>query len=251
MEVVYQSANTTLIHGDCLEVMPTLKDGSVDVIWTDPPYGHNNHEGDFNAALNDLRGLEQQPIANDGTEEMRTVVDGMLKQACRVLNPVNNCCCCCCGGGGGRDPMFAWVAQRLDREGMEFFQAVVWDKLNPGLGWKYRRQYEFVMVSLLEKTKLRWPLKERVMPNVIRMSKPRDPVHPNEKPVGLISKFLAVHTQPGDLVLDPFCGSGTTMLAAVESGRKSIGIDIDRHWLDEARKRIEHAERQPLFDIGM
>ena len=91
--------NQRLILGDCLEVMAGLEAGSIDMIWTDPPYGHSNHDGDLNAQLNKHREIESKPIANDDADGMRRVVDGMLKEAARVLSPDCCCCCCCCGGG--------------------------------------------------------------------------------------------------------------------------------------------------------
>jgi DNA modification methylase len=144
-DVYWQRDGITLYHGDCLRVMPDLPPASVDLLWTDPPYGHGNHDGDLNARLNEHRGLEDHPIANDSGEQMRRVVDGMLREAVRVLKP--DCCCCCCCCGGGPRPTFAWVADRLDRDGLSFFHSVIWDKLNPGLGWRYRRQHEMVMVA--------------------------------------------------------------------------------------------------------
>ena len=100
----------TLYLGDCREVLPTLEAESVDMIFTDPPYGHANHDGDLNAMLNKHRGLENQPIANDGREEMRALMDAMLHEAARILRS-ESCCCCCCGGGPKLS--FAWLADRL------------------------------------------------------------------------------------------------------------------------------------------
>ena len=144
----------TLYLGDCLEVMAAIPSGTVDMIWTDPPYGHDNHDGDLNARLNDHRGIQGKPIANDDSDGMRRVVDGMLTEAARVLSP--DCCCCCCCGGGGPKPTFAWVADRMDRGGLSFFHSVIWDKKNPGLGWRYRRQHEMVMISHRAGGKLLW-----------------------------------------------------------------------------------------------
>src|SRR5262245_37310716 len=124
--------------------MPHLPSNSVDMIWTDPPYGHGNHDEDLNSRLNDHRGLENVPIQNDSAEEMREVVDGMLCEAVQVLKDDCCCCCCCCCGGGGPSPTFAWVATRMDSGGLQFFHSVIWDKINPGLGWRYRRQHEMV-----------------------------------------------------------------------------------------------------------
>ena len=142
-----------LYLADCLEVMPHLADGSIEMIWTDPPYGHNNHDGDLNAQLNKHRGLLGRPIANDSPDAFRRVLDSMLLEAARILRPECCCCCCCCGGGGPR-PTFAWVAHRMDHKGLSFFHSVIWDKKNPGLGWRYRRQHEIIMVAHREGGKL-------------------------------------------------------------------------------------------------
>jgi hypothetical protein len=90
----------TLYLGDCREILPMLAAGSVDLILTDPPYGNANHDGDWNARLNEHRGIENQPIANDSAEGMREVVDAMLTQAARLLGKEASACCCFCGGGG-------------------------------------------------------------------------------------------------------------------------------------------------------
>lgn len=90
--------DATLHLGDCLEILPTL--GKVDAVVTDPPYGNANHDGDWNARLNEHRGLENQPIANDTADSMRVVVDAMLTQAAGLLSKKASACCCFCGGGG-------------------------------------------------------------------------------------------------------------------------------------------------------
>ena len=89
----------TLYLGDCREVLPTLS--GVDAVVTDPPYGNANHDGDWNARLNAHRGIENQPIANDGADSMREVVDAMLTQVALLLPRQASACCCFCGGGGG------------------------------------------------------------------------------------------------------------------------------------------------------
>lgn len=90
--------NATLYLGDCLEILPSL--GKVDAVVTDPPYGNSNHDGDWNARLNDHRGIESQPIANDDFDSMRRVMDGMLTLAVQLLGKEASACCCFCGGGG-------------------------------------------------------------------------------------------------------------------------------------------------------
>lgn len=230
-----------LILGDCRDVMAGLPDGTIDMIWTDPPYGHSNHDGDFNARLNEHRGIVGAPIANDGPDDMRRVVDGMLIEAVRVLSP--DCCCCCCGGGP--KPTFAWVADRMDRDGLAFFHSVIWDKKNPGLGWRYRRQHEMVMIAHRRGGRLLWADDKIAAPNILSMMPPRERSHPNEKPLDMVGHFLNLHSLPGQTVLDPFMGSGTTLVACQRMGRSGIGIEIDPEYFDVACRRVEAAERQP------
>ncbi len=235
--------NATLYLGDCREILPRLGDESVDMVWTDPPYGHANHDGDWNARLNAHRGIENQPISNDDPESMREVVDFALTEASRILRSDCCICCCCCGGGGPR-PTFAWIANRMDCGGLQFFHSVIWDKVNPGLGWRYRRQHEMVMVAHRVGGNLAWSEEASAIPNVIRVSKPRDTAHPNIKPVELVETFIRAHAAQWQTVLDPFMGSGTTGVACANLGRKFLGIEIDRKYFDIACRRIEDAQRQ-------
>jgi len=229
----YHDDYTCIYHGDCREILPQMGDGSLDMIWTDPPYGHGNHDGDWNARLNQHRGLEDKPIANDDAAGMRDVVDFALKEAARILKKD----CCCCGGGGPR-PTFAWVANRIEGEGLRFFHSLSWDKNNPGLGWRYRRQHEMVMVAHREGGRLLWADDKTATPNVFRSAKPRESAHPNIKPLELISWFIGNHTRENHIILDPFMGSGTTLVAAKNLGRRAIGIEIEQKYCDIAVKRL-------------
>ena len=229
--------------GDCLDILPTIESGSITLLWTDPPYGHGNHNNDLNSRLNDYREIENKPIENDSPEDMREVVSGMLTLSLPLLRN-DCCCCCCCCGGGGPKPTFAWLAERMDREGLSFFHSVIWDKLNPGLGWRYRRQHEMVMVAHKAGGKLAWANEDKTQRNVIACSPPRDRLHPNEKPVALVEKFILLHTKPGDVVLDPFMGSGTTGVAALKHGRQFIGIEVSPEYFEIASRRIHDAERR-------
>lgn len=242
-EVVIGDAR--LLLGDCLSVMSELPSASVDLVWTDPPYGHSNHDGDFNASLNKHRGIESKPIENDSMDEMRAVVDAMLSDAVRLLNQ-DSCICCCCGGGGPK-PTFAWVANRMDSGGLEFFHSIIWDKLNPGLGWRYRRQHEMVMIAHKKGGSLRWQDDAKAVRNIYSQMPPRNRVHPNEKPLEMVAHFINLHTYAGDMVLDPFMGSGTTGLAAVQLGRKFIGIEIDEEHFETACRRVSDFVSGDMF----
>ena len=242
--------------GDCRDVLPMLADESIDIILTDPPYGHNNNNGDLISNREKALGRPAsivdasaaRPIANDGMDDMKAVVDAMLLHAARVLRKDSCCCCCCCGGGGPR-PTFAWLANRMDTAGMQFFHAVIWDKGGLGMGWRYRRNYEMVMIAHRKGGKLKWETarKDAVTGNVVRIGKviPQIDDHPTPKPVELFDHFLMLHGKPGDVVLDPFMGHAPVGVAAMRAGLRYIGIELDREHFDKACLRIEDAQRQP------
>lgn len=133
----------------------------------------------------------------------------------------------------------------MDREGLQFFHSVIWDKVNPGLGWRYRRQHEMVMVSHRIGGKLLWADNNRAARNVFSLMPPRNREHPNEKPLSLVEYFLEHHTQEGETVLDPFMGSGTTGVACAKMGRSFIGIEIDETYFNIACRRTREAYAQP------
>ncbi len=250
--------NATLYHGDCREVLPLLADESVDIVLTDPPYGHNNNDGDLASRREEALGKPPskvdasaaRPIANDSMADMQAVVDAALTHAARLLRH-DSCCCCCCCGGGPR-PTFAWLANRMDTGGLAFFHAVIWDKMGLGLGWRYRRNYEMVMIAHRRGGKLKWETdrKDAITGNVVRIGKiiPQIEDHPTPKPVALFAHFLTLHGKPGDLVLDPFMGHAPVGVAALNAGMRYIGIEVDAAHFAAACTRIENAQRQaPLF----
>ena len=66
-------------------------------------------------------------------------------------------------------------------------------------------------------------------------------VHPTEKPVGLLANLITSVTKPGDLILDPFAGSGSTLVAAKKTGRRFIGVELDDDFYQIAQRRVEEA----------
>ena len=105
------------------------------------------------------------------------------------------------------------------------------------------------MVAHRSGGKLAWNDGVPPVSNVIRISKPRDDAHPNIKPTELVEKFIQQHAPRSGIVLDPFMGSGTTSVAAMKTGRKFIGIELDPGYFEIACQRIENAQRQSsLFE---
>jgi site-specific DNA-methyltransferase (adenine-specific) len=249
MRPYYQDDAVTIYHGDCREVLPQL--GMVDMVFTDPPYGHNNNNGDlihnWEAALGRPPCCEvsqlARPIANDGPEANELVRWAFGE----IASHIGDGCCCCCGGGGGPDPQFARWSLWLD-EAIGFKMCVVWDKGGLGMGWHYRRCWECVLVAQKPGASGRWYGGNNV-PNIIRdIGKiiPQTSDHPTPKPVELPKWFIRLHTQPGDMVLDPFMGGGSTLRAAKDMGRKAIGIELEERWCEMAAKRMA----QEVLNLG-
>lgn len=128
----------------------------------------------------------------------------------------------------------------MDENGLAFCHAVVWDKTarGPGLGWRFRRDYEFVLVAHRSGAKLAWSDPNKATSNIMRDAPTQNANHPNEKPQSLVSRFISLTTAPGELVLDPFMGSGTTLVAAKDLGRRAIGIELEERYCEIAARRL-------------
>lgn len=259
MSRIEQIGDCTLYLGDCREILPTLTNQSVDMIFSDPPYGHNNNDGDLIANREKALGLKlfpnsqsnppaSRPILNDGPEA-DDLAYFMFNEAPRLLAS-GGCCCCCCGGGGP-DPMFARWSLAIDKP-LEFKQMVIWDKGPMGMGWHYRRSYETVLVAQKRGGACKWYDESNAIENIVRPGAygvrkiiPQADDHPTPKPSELAGFFMRLHTREGEAVLDPFMGGGSTGEACVQLGRKFIGIELDPEHFDASCRRIENFVQKP------
>ena len=213
--------NVELIQGDCLEVLPTLEAGSVNVVLTDPPYGINltNHDpgGERRASQFHIVG------DNDSTSAIKVLAWARQEYLPTIVFS---------------SPWNQWPG--------EWRNLIVWDKggaVGGGGDTKVclKRTWELIQVTRNK------PLQNGRKDSVWRFPMvPADTkVHIAAKPVALIAQLLEVFTQPDDTILDPFMGSGTTGIAAVKTGRNFIGIEIDPDYFAIAEQRIEEAQMQP------
>ena len=251
--LVPAKAGTHVLHcGDCRTWLAGLANESAAMVFTDPPYGHNNNNGDLihrrEAALGRPPSGEDssqaRPIANDGPEA-NELFRGILPDLKRLLQP-GGCCCCCCGGGP--DPQFARWSLWLD-EVIPFKMCVVWDKGGLGMGWHYRRCWECILVAEKPGAACKWYGGNDV-PNVIReIGKiiPSANQHPTAKPVELAEWFIRLHSQPGDVVLEPFLGGGSTLIGAERLGRLCIGCELDPALFATVLQRAADAGLSPVL----
>jgi DNA modification methylase len=122
------------------------------------------------------------------------------------------------------------------------------------MGWHYRRSYETVLVAMKPGAPCKWYDTTDKIENIIRPGDygikkiiPSKTDHPTPKSVELAMHFIKLHTQEGDTVLDPFMGGGSTGVSCRKLGRKFIGIELDPHWYEYSKKRLESMQ-QGLFN---
>lgn len=230
--------------GDCLEVMKTLPDGSVDAVVTDPPYCSGAHEAAKRAkrSAKTPESVKERPIIHSdsmGTLGFDWVTRRWLLEARRVT------------AGGGHLVCFTdWrmlppLATIVEAAGWRWNNVIVWDKGYAGLGAGFRAQHEFVIVASNGAPKWHsWDFG-----NVLRATRLTATEHPHQKPIELFEPIFRTCVDNSASVLDPFMGSGTTGVACVQTGRNFIGIEIDPGYFEIAKKRIEDAQLQMRMDI--
>ncbi|HEX9776011.1 MAG TPA: site-specific DNA-methyltransferase [Actinomycetota bacterium] len=118
-------------------------------------------------------------------------------------------------------------------------EVLTWDKRNAGYGNVFRRAYENVLV--LEKGAPVYH--ERSIPTLLSVPRVSAKAHPHAKPVALLEKLIRASTKEGDAVLDPFAGSGSTLVAAANLGRHFVGVEVDEVYAKIARQRLGEHER--------
>lgn len=199
MKPYYERGGHVIYNADCREVLPGL--APVDLVLTDPPYG----------------------IGEDGG-------------ACRTRGRP----------GYSKHPKMGWDTAPPDADTFALVlraaqNQIIWggnyfaDKLPPSKGWLY---WQKLMGGDFADGELAWTSRDRALREFTKANKGGDHQHPTQKPVELMRWCLGFF--PGaQTVLDPFMGSGTTLRAAKDLGRKAIGIEIEERYCEVAAKRLE------------
>lgn len=237
--IYHETEHGILYCGDCLDILPTLADKSVDLVLTDPPYGI-----DYLSPRTD----NHTKIANDDLPTWGELLPLWLAEMKRTLTD-SGCCCCCCGGGGGKTPVTALFTVEFIRH-FNLIQTLIWDKMTVGLGWRYRPSYETIVIGSKDKDKYAFYDTSNNCSNIIRMNNviPQAGEHPTVKPVPLMGKLINIHSQTTETALDPFAGSGTTAIACIRLNRKYILIEKEEKYCEIAARRIEtELEQTDLF----
>jgi site-specific DNA-methyltransferase (adenine-specific) len=221
MNPYYTDELVTLYLGDAAKILLELPRGSVDLVVTDPPY--------FQPAAHyaGTRG-ERSPKKLIGDMSILELAFRVwCQEMVRVLSPQGTVYFFC----DGQSYPLAFTALYPHAKHV---RPLIWDKVGSLNGYTWRHQHELIAWAELPKTP-RVPtgdgdiLRERAVP----VSERR---HPAEKPVSLLGRLIEKHD--AKTVLDPFCGSGSTLLAARERGRRAIGIEIEERYCEMAVERL-------------
>lgn len=217
--------NSLTINGNCFELLPTFPPESVDMILTDPPYGMSLKPQRRGAKFH------EKDIINDNRLDW---VAGFFEQSYRVLKNNAVAMFFCSHHGVAEFITSAKIA------GFDIKNLLVWDKGNFGMGGNWRPCHELVLIC----TKGRFVTKSNSLKTIIKFTRVHHSksVHPTEKPIDLLEHLISEPDYDPKLILDPFMGSGTTGVAAMNAGRKFIGIELDQGYFDIALARIQTAE---------
>lgn len=210
-----------LLQGDCTKLLKTFPSASVDLIVTDPPYFVN------------YRDRSGRTIANDA--DPASVIDAFT-DLYRILKP--NTFCISFYGWNRVDAFFrSWR-----HAGFYPVGHLVWHKGYASRSGFLRARHE--QAYLLAKGRPEKPAEP--IDDVRRWQYTGNVRHPTEKAVSNLQPLIESFSHPDDLVLDPFAGSGSTLVAAVLAGRRYLGIELEQHFCDVARERLERCAVSPL-----
>ena len=210
-----------IIFGDCIEVMKTFPNNSVNLIITDPPYGDNIGYGLNNKKIKN----NKNPLINCSA----------LVECYRVLKKNSSLYLFT---NWKHYPFLTEFILRYTK--FKIRHLIVWKKHNFGLGWAFRNQFELILV--LEKGKPKYNLNNFSDVQSASHINHNQLTHPHEKPIDLISKMIDHSSKEGDIVLDPFCGSGAICKASQIRNRRFIGIELEEKYVKMAKERVSCKE---------
>ena len=252
-----------IILGDSLEIMEKLPRGFVDLLIVDPPYN----------LAKDYHGTRFQPKS---WEQYREYTEGWLERALPLLKPTASVYVCC---DWKSSPIIGEVLHRY----LRVQNRITWQR-EKGRGaknnWKngmediwyctMSSKYTFHLEDVMVRRKVNAPYKVEGVPkdweetaegnyrntcpsnfwddiSIPYWSMPENTAHPTQKPEKLMAKLILASSDRGDVILDPFAGSGTTAVTAGQLGRHFVAVEQNELYCAWAQKRLEMAEENPVI----
>lgn len=241
----------TIYQMDCLEGLKNMDSESVDLIFTDPPY--------FQHRAKNVKGLKNHKDvvtefefdAYKTEEEYLDFLENILSECYRVAKP----------GASGYlfcgDDFVSYINRLMEKTGFNFRKVIHWHKTNPFPAIHTRKMYSNSMELIVHfskgspKTWNHKPVNEmhNFIETPICMGKERK-AHKTQKPLKVCIPYLEISSNEGDLVLDPFMGSGSTAIAAIKTGRAFIGFERSSEYCQIIEGRIKEAEGKGKVVFG-
>lgn len=240
-DVLEGRAAWCVVEGECLDVMRLLPDASIDHVITDPPYeasAHTKSRRSHRGPPGDKGRFVDFPI--DFSPMDPATRYACAKQWARLCR---RWCMSFCETEG-----VAYWREACEAYGFSHRRAAVWVKPDSAPQFTGDRPgHGYEMIEMVHAPgKSRWNGGGRrgvFVHNCNSQTRKPDEDHQTPKPLALMMELVELFTDPGDLILDPFCGSGTTIVAAVRLGRRAIGIERDPKHVKLAIDRVT-AERE-------
>ena len=236
---VWELGNHRLVCGDATDPKSyelLMADAQADMVFTDPPYNVDY----ANSAKDKMRGKDR-PILNDN------LGDGFYDFLLAALTPMLERC-----AGATYIAMSSseldTLQQAFRAAGGKWSTFIIWAKNTFTLGRAdYQRQYEPILYGWPEGQNRHW-CGDRDQGDVWNIKKPqKNDLHPTMKPVELVERAIRNSSRPGDIVLDPFGGSGTTLIAAEKTGRIGWLIELDPKYVDVIVRRWQDWSGQEAY----
>lgn len=221
MTPYYEQDGITIYHGDCREVLPALRD-RVDLVLTDPPF--------FMPATHYQSRVQYQRSWAD-TSILATFWAVVLDAALPLIKRTGHFLTFC--NGDSYPVFYPEMYRRFD-----FLKSLVWDKGHVGLGRVWRNQHELVIAARWNESQFVDDNKLRADVFTFKATPSAQREHPVEKPASMLAWLIEPTAPSGGVVLDPFAGSGSTLEAAKDSGRRAIGIEAEERYCEIAAKRL-------------
>ncbi|MDD4035929.1 MAG: DNA methyltransferase [Bacilli bacterium] len=238
-----------IIHGDCLQILPKIKTGSIDMIFADPPYflsgeGITCQSGKM---VNVKKADWDKKIS---IKEKHKFNRKWLRKCKRVLKDNGTIWV-----SGTMHNIYS-IGMALEEEGFKIINNITWRKLNPPPNISCRaftHSTETILWAKKDINSNKHKFNYNIMKEMnggkqmkdvwetplIRSAEKKFGKHPTQKPLEIIERIITASTKDDDIVLDPFNGSGTTGIAASKLNRKYIGIEKELEYINITIKRLE------------
>ena len=249
----YKSEICTLIQGNSLEVLKNIKPESIDMIFADPPYFLSNNgitcQGGKMVSVN--KGSWDK-LSDNGTsiEEKHKFNRKWINLCKKVLKPNGTIWI-----SGTMHNIYS-VGMALEQEGFKIINNITWQKTNPPpnlacrcfthstetILWAKKndkKSHYFFDYNKMKEMNGGKQMKDVWTGSLTKPSEKKCGKHPTQKPEYLLERIIQASTVPGDIVLDPFCGSGTTGVVANRLVKNFISIDLIEQYLQITKKRLE------------